>query len=676
MMSGRTTGWGAKRWVAGLSAVLAVAAATWATSGAAETAGSGSVTEIATVQPATKQPPVGCSYRNSDGLHINTTVTKQVLLMYGSATDTISFSFRPTNKSEEIETVAITSYKRAIITSVSEAEQSVVGNIGGVPVTNMTFTIGFDGTVGETGYIVEVTTQEDTYTMEGAYEVGGFVLSLDDKIVSGEEKDGLQLGDVVSLASKSHTECSMKWKAFGSSASSTSPDFSTIQISFKEQEGSTFLKEVEYEDTCAVDGYVDSKLAEGCGVGFSPNGNAFAIKTSPYRCGYGQFFVHFTWSAIELNGEVFETVLIVKFDKSSPPPCVALGNTVEVDARGGVVAVEMFNLLNPPQPSDVQKVILTYDGKSYDSDNGKSTLEQPDQTVVFPVAGGTSGETHEATIECAFEDRTVEATYLGGNVQVEVTGEASLAEIKDLPERDGKIIFAVLIEFDRYDPDNYTVTTHSKCLAGFFAMLGGTADDYGLASVRRGSAIPEVLLYADDKEDYDAQVETLKADLDEESCKGQEAMEEPCSDVRFLESYVVASDGSGVSGDGSAVAAASGLATWSIALIAVLGALLVLLLVALALWAVYRRSAEQTESDYSTSGPLGVPDPDDLLYNESVVRDVYGRSNGAGPTAETAAARAREAELREEFPRPPSTSAASGRAETDDASSTYSGLMG
>lgn len=672
MVGGRTLGWGAKRWVAGLSAAVAVAAAaSWGATGVAADA-SGSLTEIATVAPPTKQPPVGCSYRNTDGLHINSTVTKQVLLMYGSATDTISFSFRPATKTEEIETVTIKDYKRAIITSVSDAEQTVVGRVGGVAVTNMTFTIGFDGTVGETGYIVEVTTQEDTYTMEGAYEVGGFVLTLEDKIVSGEEKDGLQLGDVVSLVKKSLTECTMKWKAFGS----TTPDVSTIQIAFKEQEGSTFLKEVEYEDTCEVNGYVDSKLAPGCGVGFSPAGNAFAIKTSPYRCGYGQFFVHFTWPSVELNGEVFETVLIVKFDKSSPPPCVALGDTVEIDSGGGVVSVEMFNLLNPPQPSDVQKVILTYDGKSYDWDSGKSKLEQPDQTVAFPVAGGTSGESFEATIQCAFEDRTIEATYLGGKVKIDVTGEESLAEIEDLPERDGKIIFAVLVEFDRYDPENYTVTIHNKCIAGFLAMLGGVPEDYGLASVRRGSAISEVLHYADDKEDYEAQVATLKADLSEDSCKGQEAMDEPCSDVRFLESYLVESGGSGVSGDGSAVAAAAGLATWSIALIAVLGALLVLLLVALALWAVYRRSAEQTESDYSTSGPLGVPDPDDLLYNESVVRDVYGRSNGAGPTAETAAARAREAELREEFPRPPSTSAASGRAETDDASSTYSGLMG
>jgi len=670
MTGGRSAGWGAKRWVAGVSAVLAVAVAAWSAGGAsAQQAG---VTEIAG-PPPTKQPPVGCSYRNDDGLHINTSVSKQVLLMYGSATDTISFSFRPSTKTEEIESVSIKGYKRAIITSVSEPEQTVVGHVGGVPVTNMTFTIGFDGTVGDTGYEVEVVTDTDTYTMEGAYEVGGFVLVLDEKIVSGEEKDGLQLGDVVALVKKSLTECTMKWKTFGS----VTPDVGAIQISFKEQEGSTFLKEVEYEDTCEVDGYVDNKLAPGCGVGFSPGGNAFAIKTSPYRCGYGQFFIHFTWPSVELNGEVFETVLIVKFDKSSPPPCVALGNTVEVDSSGGIVAVDMFNLLNPPQPSDVEKVILSYDGKSFDSNNGKSTLEQPDQKMVFEVSGGTSGEKYDATIECAFEDRTIEATYLGGKVVIDVTGEAGVAEIKDLPERDGKIRVAVLIEFDRYDPDNYTVAVHNKCLDGFFAMLGGDAEDYGLAAVRRGSAIPEVLMYADDEEDYEAKVEKLKADLAEDSCKGQQAMDEPCDKVRFLESYIVASDGSGVSGDGAAaVASAAGLATWSIALIAVLGALIVMLLIALALWAVYRRSAEQTESDYSTSGPLGVPDPDDLLYNESVVRDVYGRSNGAGPTPETAAARAREAELREEFPRPPSTSAASGRAETDDASSTYSGLMG
>eukprot|EP00168_Porphyra_purpurea_P009440 TRINITY_DN229_c0_g1_i5.p1 TRINITY_DN229_c0_g1~~TRINITY_DN229_c0_g1_i5.p1 ORF type:complete len:689 (+),score=217.46 TRINITY_DN229_c0_g1_i5:655-2721(+) len=624
MTGGRSAGWGAKRWVGGLSAVLAVAVTAWsAGSASAQDAG---VTEI-TGPPPTKQPPVGCSYRTAEGLHINTSVAKQVLLMYGSATDTISFSFRPATKTEEIESVSIKGYKRAIITSVSEPELTVVGNVGGVPVTNMTFTIGFDGTVGDTGYEVEVVTDVDTYTMEGAYEVGGFVLSLDDKIVSGEEKDGLQLGDVVALVNKPLTECSMKWRAFGSST----PEIGNIQIAFKEQEGSTFLKEVEYEDTCEVDGYVDNKLAPGCGVGFSPGGQAFAIKTSPYRCGYGQFFIHFTWPSVELNGEVFETVLMVKFDKSSPPPCVALGSTVEVDSSGGIVAVDMFNLLNPPQPSDVEKVILSYDGKSFDSNNGRSTLEQPDQRIVFEVSGGTSGETYDATIECAFEDRTIEATYLGGKVTIDVTGEAGVAESKDLPERDGTIRVAVLIEFDRYDPDNYTVAIHNKCLAGFFAMLGGDADDYGLGIVRRGSAIPEVLMYADDQEDYEAKVEKLKADLAEDSCKGQEAMEEPCDKVRFLESYIVASDGSGVAGEWRRCH----YCVWPRDLVdcAHCGAGRCdrdAAHCARFVGPFTGGSAEQTESDYSTSGPLGVPDPDDLLYNESVVRDVYGRSERRG----------------------------------------------
>jgi len=117
------------------------------------------------------------------------------------------------------------------------------------------------------------------------------------------------------------------------------------------------------------------------------------------------------------------------------------------------------------------------------------------------------------------------------------------------------------------------------------------------------------------------------------------------------------------------------LATWTIVLIAVVGAFAIILLIMLALWAVYRRNAEQSESDYSSSGPLGVPDPSDLLYEQSIVRDIYGRGDfpEGGPTAAAAAERAREADLREEFPRPPSSSAVSrGDAQTDDASSTYS----
>ena len=108
-------------------------------------------------------------------------------------------------------------------------------------------------------------------------------------------------------------------------------------------------------------------------------------------------------------------------------------------------------------------------------------------------------------------------------------------------------------------------------------------------------------------------------------------------------------------------ATASGLAPWAIALIASLGAFVLACVIVLALWFVYRRSADQSESEYSSSDPLGVPDPSDLLYEQSIVRDIYGRGDfgDGGPSRAVAVERAKEAAKREEFLRLPSSSSVS-----------------
>ncbi|KAK1865751.1 hypothetical protein I4F81_008275 [Pyropia yezoensis] len=430
--------------------------------------------------------------------------------------------------------------------------------------------------------------------------------------------------------------------------------------------------EVVLDGSCSSAGYADGKLSDGCGAGFASDGSAFALKLSPYRIGTGSFKLTFKWTSLELDGEYFTTELIVKLDTTMAAPCVAMGGEVEVDARGGSVAVDMFNLMMPPQGSDVEKVVLSYGGKSYDHDPSKSVLEQPDQKIVFSVGSGVAGESYDAKLQCVFEDRTKDAKYLGGKLRISVTGKAELAAIAPLAEMDNKTRVAILIELDRYEPESYTVAVHNKCVAALVQLLGVSASNVGLGAVTPGSAIAEMHVYADDRAMFESQKRTMTASMSPQSCDAAEAIGEPCDTVSLKDMFVLASDGSGVLGGSpvGTVAASGTLAAWSIALIAVLGALVVLVLVCLALWVVYRRSSDSSASDYSSSGPLGVPDPDDLLYNESVVRDVYGRSNGAGPTAEAAAERAREAELREEFPRPPSTSAASGR-DTDDASSTY-----
>eukprot|EP00170_Pyropia_yezoensis_P004093 contig_16901_g4104 len=616
---------------------------------------------------ATRNPMVGINYHTGDGMYTNESQTKQVLLQYGMAEATVSYLFRPSTARETVTSATVNVARKHIITNRPTVEQAEAGTFAGVPLTNMTFTLAMEGQVGVSAYTLVVVTDVDTYSMEGSYEVGGFVLKNGDRVVSGED-NMLQLGNVYEVVAKPATELTVVTKTFGSSR----PSWDDVEIEVAPVDGAVDHKQVVLDGSCSSAGYADGKLSDGCGAGFASDGSAFALKLSPYRIGTGSFKLTFKWTSLELDGEYFTTELIVKLDTTMAAPCVAMGGEVEVDARGGSVAVDMFNLMMPPQGSDVEKVVLSYGGKSYDHDPSKSVLEQPDQKIVFSVGSGVAGESYDAKLQCVFEDRTKDAKYLGGKLRISVTGKAELAAIAPLAEMDNKTRVAILIELDRYEPESYTVAVHNKCVAALVQLLGVSASNVGLGAVTPGSAIAEMHVYADDRAMFESQKRTMTASMSPQSCDAAEAIGEPCDTVSLKDMFVLASDGSGVLGGSpvGTVAASGTLAAWSIALIAVLGALVVLVLVCLALWVVYRRSSDSSASDYSSSGPLGVPDPDDLLYNESVVRDVYGRSNGAGPTAEAAAERAREAELREEFPRPPSTSAASGR-DTDDASSTY-----
>lgn len=616
---------------------------------------------------ATRNPMVGINYHTGDGGYTNTSQTKQVLLQYGMAEATVSYLFRPATARETVTSTTVNVARKHILTNRPTVEQAEAGTYAGVPLTNMTFTLAMEGQVGVSAYTLVVVTDVDTYTMEGRYEVGGFVLKNGDRVVSGED-NVLQLGNVYEMMAKPATELTVVTKTFGSSR----PSWDDVEIDVASVDGAVDHKQIVLDGSCAAAGFVDGKLSDGCGAGFAPDGSVFGLKLSPYRIGTGSFKLTFKWTSLELDGEYFTTELIVKLDTTMAAPCVAMGGEVEVDSRGGRVSVDMFNLMSPPQDADVEKVVLSYGDKSYDHDPSKSVLEQPDQKVVFSVGSGVAGESYVAKLQCVFGGRTREAKYLGGKVRISVTGRAEVAPINPLPEQDNKTRVAILIELDRYEPESYTVAVHNKCVAALVSLLGVSASNVGLGAITRGSAIPELQVYADDRAMFESQKRTMTSSMSPESCEAARALREPCDSVRLQDMYVLASDGSGVLGGSpvGTVAAGGTLAAWSIALIAVLGALVVLVLVCLALWVVYRRSSDSSASDYSSSGPLGVPDPDDLLYNESVVRDVYGRSNGAGPTAEAAAERAREAELREEFPRPPSTSAASGR-DADDASSTY-----
>ena len=390
---------------------------------------------------------------------------------------------------------------------------------------------------------------------------------------------------------------------------------------------------------------------------------------NPYRLGTGYFLLEFETTAITLNGESFETVLKVSQDIMSVP-CVAFGGTYEV--TDGFVAIPMYNLGVPPRSAPFSEVAITVGSTTVRWDTSKSSLDPPDQTVYFPIT-----EEGSATISCDGEDGVIlapeddpssDTIEIENNTPVPPSPSPPLATTitSDLPEADpDQITFEALIKVVKSDPNVLSAPDATLISNTFCDYIGSSG--CVITKIVKGSAVLTTQGYIDEGKADGADDSLRDAFL---SCEFQNKTGYACEGE--IELISTSSSPNKLAG-GSA--AASGMAPWTIALIASVGAFVLVLIIVLSLWFVYRRSAEQSESDYSSSGPLGVPDPNDLLYEQSIVRDIYGRGDfgDGGPSEAVAVERAREAALREESLRPPSSSGISrGGVSTDDASSTYS----
>lgn len=629
-------------------------------------------------------PMIGLNSKTADGLYSSTSPLTPLLLQYGAASHEMTVLLRANSSDETVVSATLVPNEErsaSVLTSVSTPTITAGGaSEGGVPLTNVTFTNGFEGMVGKAHYTVTVETTKAVYVCHGAYSVGGFVMLVNGEVVSGDDKDGLALPGVYALKAKALHRVDVKWHSFEDDRG-PAPGVDGIQLSLSEQEGSVWLRELEWDDSCPSDGFVNGRLAADCAMGFNPGATQFGIKMSPYRVGYGQFFIHMTWPAVNLDGEAFETVLPVSIRKAAATPCVAMSESLSVNTSGGDVSLSMFNLLSPPQPTDVQQVILTYNGKSYAHNPSGTLLEQPDQTVTWTVDGGDPRSTYPVTIGCDFGGTRGVTTAIEhpSPITISMVGEALKATPHPLPPRDDKDILQAEVRLVRFRPWNYTVNAAAPIEAGMSALCGVPLDKLGIASIRRGSVIIAPQAYVDGEAEFTRMANSLTAAF--EDCSAQAAMDEACPDASLLGiemiprlAAVVDDDNSPGVGSGSDVAAGASLAPWAVALIVVFAALVALLVVATILFVVSRRNAESTQSGASSSGPLGVPAPQTVLYSEGVVRDMYGRGPVGGPTEEAVAEREEQAEAREGLPRPPSGSNYSGGGgvdDTDGASSTY-----
>jgi hypothetical protein len=427
------------------------------------------------------------------------------------------------------------------------------------------------------------------------------------------------------------------------------------------------------------------------------------LKFEPYRVGSGRLLVEIDAPQIEVDGEVFETVVNVRMggDGDAAPPPVLVPDSVAVDAEG-YASVEMYNLLSPPAEKDVEACVITVRGANVPHDVQRSKLVQPNQTVVFHVGSATG----PASVTCD----GVEVTILGGAgakaFDVPEAGAAAAAAAgpgsasgaasgaaagggaaggedrvngtlaanslePPLPEAKNRVRLGSQIRVVNGDPATYSVTEAADVLEAVCHFTDGS--DCSLTRVTKGSAILDVEGYVDKGTEVEAAAK-LRAAVD--GCAFQKYLGmNDCGEMELLgEAAPLAT--SAVTAEKDDGKRRGGVSPLAIALTAAAGGIALILIVVAALWFVYRRNAEQCESDFSSSGPLGVPENDESLYQQAIVRDIYGRGDFAGgvPTVEAAEQSRREADLRETALRPPSSSGASSflSPPTDDASSTYS----
>lgn len=540
---------------------------------------------------------------------------KVVVASFGDLPSSVSVLYRGPEVDAEDVIVSDSSIFTLGAISSANAENGFV---------NYTIAIAFDKDVGKENYTVTIGEE----SISGNLTAAGFVIKSGDKIVSGEGGDGITVGQGGTTT----------YKVRAVDVDGTTVDISDTRLSFREITG-PYMKEVDVEKT-------------------SITSSKFTLSINQYRVGRGEFIIMFESESIEYFGEVFETILRVTQSTTPEPPCVAIAGDYE--STDGFVRIDMFNLLNPPKAANVSKVTLTVGSEVTDWVLDRSTLAYPDQIAAFKVSG-----TGKGSLTCDDEA----AVIVGGEIDVTGDGSAGLATdlIESLPESDTQPVVEAIIRVMDTSVATFSKDEGERFREDFCALLVEENPACVLSDLKDGSVIITMKALVDEDN-----AETDNKAIDDAfappNCPFQTAQGRGCEDMELQDNRVVTSAVGGT-------AVGGGLATWVIVVIAVVGAMAVVVVVVLALWAVYRKSSENSESEYSSSGPLGVPDPSDLLYEQSIVRDIYGRGDfpDGGPSQAVAEQRAREAQLREEFPRPPSSSGLSrGGAPTDEASSTYS----
>lgn len=346
--------------------------------------------------------------------------TKEILLNYGAAHDSFSLVFLPDTKSESVVSAEFLGYKKDILTNV-EIRTTLTGSSELSGATNVTCELNFEGGVGVTEYSIVIKTVEKkssakkSYSMKGKYVVVGMVLYSDHgEIVSGERSNGLHFSSYEEVLTKGPKPLKMVLQK--PMRMSGDFDFSKIKIHVNPFKGNQ------------ESGVVDLSS-------FSMDHGNLEVMPKPYRVSNTPQIVTLLYPDFQVDGEAFETVLMVSVPNTKTPPPVVTGPGSINLTRGAATefGVGFFNLMSPPQRKSVKTVSITAEnGKDrfvvstepYKQTKSSGGLEE---TVLFKSKALNFTGKYAVKMVAIFEDGSSVPCHMEKNVQLSIGRSATVS---------------------------------------------------------------------------------------------------------------------------------------------------------------------------------------------------------------------------------------------------------
>lgn len=335
---------------------------------------------------------------------------KQLLLNYGAAHDSFSLAFLPTTGSEEVVFAEVVDYDEQILTNVGISTHSA-GTVDSKKAVNITCEFSFEAKVGVTDYTIVVMTSEQdnatkSYKMNGQYTVAGMVLYAEDgSVVSGENAKGLSFEsyeEVLSKGAKSLRGLSQN------PSSSKACDMSKMKLSVKPMSSTSYSVILD-----------ESSL--------TMNKNFLYISPKAYRVSDTPQMVVVANPECEVDGESFETVLMVSvLNTVAPPPVVTGPAVVNMSVNSeGAFDMHFFNLMNPPQKKTIKSVDITaeHGGQTFRvaSAEYKDVVHEPHGEVLrFKSLPMEDSGAYSLQLRATFEDGEHVSCHLENEIELRV----------------------------------------------------------------------------------------------------------------------------------------------------------------------------------------------------------------------------------------------------------------